>query len=326
MADSNFDIWRLQSTSDIRGLIDAVREGDADVRRRAITAIRVLGATSAIPGLQSILVEEKDSEIRDMLIATLDYLFQQEVDEDDEQTTGQHNQVVHLIAQLNSENPEQVIRAAQNLGELKEKIATESLVIIFHNRGLRADVRLAAAEALIKLESAPVEVSLLAVLRHSDWHHRRNAAAVLGQLSADWAVRPLTLLLHDEQEIVRRTAFAALKRIGTAEALRVVQPPETQSAGRLVQPESVSPATPTFAPEPIPDTTAATLTQSEVKVDTTTTSSESDASTPVIAADSPDSLPASPTSPSLLFLEVGAPVDDEDTQPSPPTVLPDDVT
>lgn len=223
MADFKFDIWRLQAQGDVRGLSQALKDANPDVRRRAATALRALGASSAIPSLQSVLVTESDPDVRAVLISTLDYLFEQEIEDETEGAPEDPTQVVRLIAQLNSPRSDHIIRAAQRLGELNEKIAAEALVMVFHNARLPGEVRLAAAEALIKLESAPVEVTLLGALRHPDWRFRRNAAAVLGQLHADWAVGPLSAALKDEHEIVRRTALAALKRIDTPEAQQVVE-------------------------------------------------------------------------------------------------------
>jgi HEAT repeat protein len=297
VADSNFDIWRLQAQADVRGLIEAVRSGTPDIRKRATTAIRALGASSAIPALQSILVSEQDAEMRSLLISTLDYLFEQEIDEDSDQSAEQHKRLVHLIAQLNSDKPDQVISAAQRLGEMRDKIAAESLVMIFHNRKIRADVRLAAAEALIKLESAPIEVTLLGALRHSDWHHRRNAAAVLGQLHADWAVQPLIDALRDEQEIVRRTAYAALKRIGTPEALKAIEAPEVVKPPTLAEAKAV---TRPLTPRPLP-------------------------ASPVDEVKSPPRPLTPQTPPAIAVIEKSAPIDDDDTQPSAPTELSDDV-
>lgn len=213
------DIWRLQAQGNIRGLIEATKHANPDVRRRAVAALRTLGASSAIPALQVALVKEQDNEVRRAIIATLDSLFQQEVDEDSDSSDDQYTQVVRLIAQLSSRQPERIIRASQRLGELKEKIAAESLILVFHNTSLPARARLAAAEALLKLESAPIEVALLGAMRHADWRVRRNAIAVLGQLNADWAVGPLSDALKDDSDLIRRTAQAALKRIGTPEAL-----------------------------------------------------------------------------------------------------------
>ncbi|NWG17296.1 MAG: HEAT repeat domain-containing protein [Chloroflexi bacterium] len=219
MSEFQPDIWRLQAKSDIRGLIEALKHNAPDVRRRAAAALRALGASSAIPALQAALVKEQVADVRTAFILTLDALFQQEVDEDSDTPTDQYNRVVRLIAQLNSRQPERIIYAARRLGELKEKIAVEALVMVFHNSEQPVSVRLAAAEALLAMESAPVEVALLGALRHADWRVRRNAAAVLGQLMADWAVEPLWKAMHDTTELVRRTAQAALKRIGTPEAL-----------------------------------------------------------------------------------------------------------
>jgi len=76
---------------------------------------------------------------------------------------------------------------------------------------------------LLKLESAPVEVALLGALRSSEWQVRRNSAAILGQLRAGWAVEPLAKAMFDGNEIVRKTAYAALKRINTPQAQRAIQ-------------------------------------------------------------------------------------------------------
>lgn len=328
MADSNFDIWRLQAQADIRGLLEAVKDGTPDIRKRAATALRALGATSAIPALQSILVSEKDAELRNVLIATLDYLFQQEVDEDEDVRSDQQSRVVHLIAQLNNNNPEHVIRAAQNLADLQEKLAAEALVVVFHNRQLRADVRLAAAEALIKLESAPVEVTLLAVLRNPDWRMRRNAAAVLGQLHADWAVSPLIAALRDNQEIVRRTAYAALKRIGTPEAMRAIEPPKV-----AVPPK---PPTPTAKLPPMPQPEQPNTTEHSAV--TKPLSSKPEATQPepallpsLLDLEHPKVDDAVPPSLELVpqtsaIPDTLPPHDEEDTQPSIPPILSDDVS
>lgn len=234
MTDFNFDIWRLQAQGDVPGLMQLLKHANPDLRRRAATALRALGASMAIPALQSALMSEGDKETRVILLSAMDYLFELASDEKDKETLRRQHRVVHWIAQLSSDYPEQIVQAARDLGNAKEKIAVEALVIVFRNGQHPARVRLAAAEALLKLESAPVEVTLLAALRHSDWHIRRNAAGVLGQLHADWAVEPLIAALRDAQEIVRRTAHAALKRIGTPEALKAVDAALTTSELKMV--------------------------------------------------------------------------------------------
>jgi hypothetical protein len=337
VADSNFDIWRLQSQADIHGLIEAVKVGSPEIRKRAATALRALGATSAIPALQSILVAEKDSALRSILITTLDYLFQQEFDEDEDHSAEQENRAVRLIAQLNSDSPEQVIRAAQNLGDLKEKLAAESLVVVFHNRQLRADVRLAAAEALIKLESAPVEVTLLAALRSREGHIRRNAAAVLGQLYADWAVSPLIAALRDDHEIVRRTAYAALKRIATPEALKAIEPPKVAAPVITPPPAAPTKPLPTLPTQPKPpESTAVTnpitapLTSSEVEAKQSQPAEPTPSPTaPAVeraVVDAPAQPQVTSTPEPVVALDKPLPFDEDDTQPTPPPILSDDVS
>lgn len=221
---ANYMIWKMQSQEDVQGLIKVARDPDADIRRRAVAALRTLGATNAIPALQVALVAEDDPTVRMALMATLDFLFQKDIDEEENGSADErHNRIVSLVSQLNSASPTRIIQAARALGELREKIAAETLVIVFRNQSHSPAVRLAAAEALVKLESAPVEVSLLGALTSSDWRIRRNAAAVLGQLKADWAADPLSMALHDANERVRLTARAALERIGTPEALVLLE-------------------------------------------------------------------------------------------------------
>jgi HEAT repeat protein len=211
LSDLRPNIWRLQAQFDTQGLIEALKNDDAGIRKRAAAALRTMGATEAIPTLQQLLKVEQNSDVRHAITAALDHLLPE-----------QSEKVPALIAQLQSSQPEAVIYAARALGEIKDKTAVEALVLVFHNPQLPGRVRLAAAEALIKLESAPAVVTLLAALRSADWRIRRNAAAVLGQLRADWAIDSLVSSLGDENEVVGRTARAAIRRIGTPEALEAL--------------------------------------------------------------------------------------------------------
>ncbi len=212
MSDLRPNIWRLQAQFDTQGLIEALNNDDASIRKRAAAALRTMGATEAIPTLQQMLKVEQDPDARHAITAALDHLLPE-----------QGEKVPVLIAQLKSSQPEAVIYAARALGELKDKTSVEALVMVFHNPQLSGRVRLAAAEALIKLESAPAVVTLLAALRSANWRIRRNAAAVLGQLQADWAVDSLVACLDDENEAVGRTARAAIRRIGTPEAIEALE-------------------------------------------------------------------------------------------------------
>ncbi|MFQ3536915.1 MAG: HEAT repeat domain-containing protein [Aggregatilineales bacterium] len=228
------NIWLLQTKRDIDGLIAALRHPDPVIRRSAVAALRALSAWQAVPALQAQLVVENDWQVHAAISAALQYL-----DHDlHVEIMIKNRDVRGLIKMLNSTRSDDVITACEALGQLGDRNAAEPLIMIFRNLLQPAKVRLAAAEALLKLESAPAVVTLLAALRRNDWQVRRNAAAVLGQLKAVWATEPLIQALKDPSPAVARTAAAALKHIGTPEAILAAkrfeasQPPEQAPAQR----------------------------------------------------------------------------------------------
>src|SRR5205085_1193591 len=85
VADLNFDIWRMQAQGDVHGLINLLRHASPDIRRRAATALRAVGATTAIPALQTALVTEADATVRTILVSALDDLFKQTQDGDNKE-------------------------------------------------------------------------------------------------------------------------------------------------------------------------------------------------------------------------------------------------
>ncbi len=245
------DIWRLQARFDTQGLVEALHNADAGIRRRAAAALRALGAYQAIDELQGALDKEANPETRSSIIAALATLRQEKqyreanpnINEELERKPVLSEEMQQILGDLNHKDAQKVIAAANALGEKGDKVAVEPLVIIFNNSETSIKIRLAVAEALLKLESAPVEVALLGALRSDDWKVRRNGAAILGQLRAEWAVEPLIRTLSDANSTVRRTAYAALKYIGTPqarEALAIVKrraQKRRTSENKIVQPE-----------------------------------------------------------------------------------------
>lgn len=225
------DIWRLQANSDVDGLCQALTNADATIRKKAAAALRALGAFSAIAALEAALDRETDPETRSTILAALSILQQEKERKDlNPQETMEmlvlrtiDPEVQRLIDDINGTDNLKAIRAAQALGDKSAKEAVEPMVIRFNSPKTPIIVRLALAEALLKLESAPVEVALLGALRSPEWQVRRNSAAILGQLRAAWAVEPLAKAMFDSNEIVRKTAYAALKRINTPQAQRAIQ-------------------------------------------------------------------------------------------------------
>ncbi len=225
------DIWRLQTQYDTQGLVSALQNKDVNIRRRAAAALRAIGAYEALPQLEAALEGETDPEARSTMISAMATLKQEkqyrEEHPDDffelERPPRIDPKIQALIDRLNSDNPQTVIKAARLLAKAGDKSAVEPLVLVFNNLETSMQVRLAVAEALLTLESAPVEVALLGALRSENWRVRRNGAAILGQLGAEWAVEPLIRTLSDEKRSVRRTAYAALKAIGTPAALEALE-------------------------------------------------------------------------------------------------------
>jgi hypothetical protein len=219
VVDSRPNVWQMQSRHDTQGLIKALRYPDPEVRGRAAVALRTLNAIQAVPALHEALQDELDEQARKYIQETLHRLDQRP----DVGQLAQDADIDGLIEALKSARPETMVAAARALGKLGNRLAVEPLVILFNTSTSPPAVRLAAAEALLELKSAPAVVTLLGALRRDSWQVRRNAAAVLGQLQAIWAVEPLAAKLKDPHPVVRRTAAAALKRIGTAEAVAALR-------------------------------------------------------------------------------------------------------
>ncbi|MBI5959676.1 MAG: HEAT repeat domain-containing protein [Chloroflexi bacterium] len=243
------NVWQLQSRRDLQGLVIALYFPDPEVRKRAAVALRMINASQAVPALKMALKNEPDDLVRKNIIAALHVLDHQT----DVLSLVKGRDVHGLIASLKSRHPENVIIAVKALGELGDRLAVEPLIILFHNASSPARVRLAAAEALLQLKSAPAVVTLLGALRRDSWEVRRNAAAVLGQIQATWAVDPLAEALHDPHPVVRRTAAAALRRIGTGEALAALRAHLTpQPAAQPVQPAQADDVSFSDLPAPLP--------------------------------------------------------------------------
>ena len=252
MSDSRPNIWLLQAQGDSRGLIDALQNSDIDVRKRAAAALRALGAVESVMALRRALENETDEDTRNHLDMALNSLLIDQYEAENE--LGQ--QTRQLVAQLKSSDPAIILKAAHGLGTLKDKTAVEALVLLFNNTQLPANVRLTAAEALIELDSAPATVTLLAALKSPSWKIRRSAAAILGQMKANWSVDRLAERLRDENEHVQRTARAALQHIGTTDATKAIDAYDRELKRKtasmpVVKPEPVTETPLANEPEPV---------------------------------------------------------------------------
>lgn len=241
------NIWKFQADRDIKGLTKALDYPDPNIRKRAAAALRVLGAREAISSLNRALLKEPNPDVKEHINAALEHL---DYDSFVTQVVEERN-VDDLIALLKTGSPEDIIRASKTLGEIGDRLATEPLVMVFRNPLMSDEIRLAAAEALLALQSATSVVSLLGGLKKENWRVRHNAATVLGQLKALWATKPLIEALDDDHPSVRRAAAASLQRFQTPqsiEALRSYKAKERQRQTGALRPEVVEEAEAAAAP------------------------------------------------------------------------------
>lgn len=214
MANNRPNIWKLQADRDVAGLEKALQYTDVEVRKRAAAALRVIGTASAIVALERALINETNPQVRDHIDVALSYFSQGAIIQDFIKTKN----VTGLVDMLQSPRQQEVMQAIQALGEIGDRTATEGLVMVFRNALLNDDLRLAAAESLLKLENAPAVIALLGALQKENWQSRHNAVIVLGQLKATWATKPLIEALNDNHAKVRKSAAWALRQLKTAEA------------------------------------------------------------------------------------------------------------
>ncbi len=223
------NIWLMQTERDIDGLVNALQHPDAQIRKGAAVALRVIGAEKVAPALETALKREQDPDVKLAMTAALDHFRPgppmprstqkaPRTKPPKQDPNRPQTRTERLVQHLTGSRPDLALQAARALGEIKDPETVPALVVVFRNKRQPPTVRLAAAEALLEMDSAPAEVTLLAALRSDKWHLRRNAVAILGRLQAEWAVQPLARTLYDPNELVARTASAALRRIGTKEA------------------------------------------------------------------------------------------------------------
>lgn len=216
---SRASIAEMRASHDWRGLVKALQDEDPDIRALAAFALGVLGEPRAIVALEQALLREEDENAQTHMHAALTHLRRMAR----HQGEGSTDNINHLIQKLKSKDTREIVAAANSLARLKDKISVVPLFILFRDSSADHRARLAAAEALMALDSAPAIVTLLGALRNPDWQVRRNAAAMLGMVKAEWAITPLMAALDDPHESVQRTAETALQAISSPEALAALE-------------------------------------------------------------------------------------------------------
>jgi hypothetical protein len=318
VSENRPNIWRLQALADTQGLIKALEHSDPDIRERAAIALRTISAFDSIPAMRQVLTKEDNPDVRTIVTSALVHLLEEQQEETEgDKPASPPDETTILVGQLKSNDPNDIIHACQALGALGDSLAVEPLVMLFNNGAMPANVRLAAAEALIELKSPPTVVTALVALRRTDGHLRRIAAAMLGHLQADWAIEPLRAALKDDNELVRRTARAALKHINTPEALQAAEsvPEHEPSMAETPSAATPSPTTPiTEAPQRTVDTKPAEIALQPAS------SSETTAPQPVPEAASSEAKPAEVAEQPVPSVQAAPAVSSDEPAPEKPAL------
>ncbi|NUO38635.1 MAG: HEAT repeat domain-containing protein [Gemmatimonadaceae bacterium] len=116
-------------------------------------------------------------------------------------------------------SPDEHARAKVVLARTGEEGADAVIERLAAEEGRKA--RLLFFDVLVQLHAGVP--TLLHMLGDARWYVARNAAALLGEMQARDAEKPLTGLLHHDDERVRHAAIVALMRLGTARSMPTIQ-------------------------------------------------------------------------------------------------------
>jgi HEAT repeat protein len=191
-------------------LIQALGDGDSDVREAACWALGEIGDRQAVPPLIQAL-RDGNSDVRAAACEALGAI-------------GDGQAVPPLIQALRDWDSDVRVAACRALGEIGDGQAVPPLIQAL--RDWDSDVRAAACEALVKI-GAPAVPHLIQALR--DWNSDVRIAVrrALGEIGDGQAVPPLIQALRDWDSDVRVAACRALGEIGDGQAV----PPLIQALG-----------------------------------------------------------------------------------------------
>jgi HEAT repeat protein len=200
----------------VPGLIDALADETAQVRRAAAEALGTLRHPAAAEALARALARAtapgagKSQPDRDECLALATALA----------ALGSSS-VGPLIQLLQAKEKEARRWGAYALGRAADPRAVEALVERLADS--RSEVRREAATALGRIGDPQALASLVAALSHKDPETRRSAAEALGASGAASTVEALISATKDPAEAVQLAALDALGRIGGLKALRAVR-------------------------------------------------------------------------------------------------------
>jgi hypothetical protein len=190
-------------------LIDALKDADGNVRRRAAEALGDFNSPSAVKALIAALTDP-DETVRVKAASALGDLHM------DLKTSTAKTHISVIVKALISvlHDPDTDVRstAVWALGSIGDPSAFRPLVTVLQDRD--ADVRAEAAWALMLVGESKAIEPLSAALKDKDASVRLSAAGALGQTFDRRAIKPLGIALRDKDAAVRKEALEALAASG----------------------------------------------------------------------------------------------------------------
>ena len=180
------------------GLVGALADPDAQVRRAAVDALAGQQDRRAVSALIGVL-RDPDAEVRASAVHALGRL-------------GDRAAVEPLVARLRDDNAEVRAAAADALGEMEDARAAGGLGAALSDES--EEVRQNAASALSRMKDPAAVPALTAALADRSPEVRQTAAHALGELDQRSAVPALARLVRDPSAEVRKSAVGALAEIG----------------------------------------------------------------------------------------------------------------
>jgi HEAT repeat protein len=196
-----------QKVSDaaVRGLVDALRDSDIEVRRHAAEALGGIEDTAAINALAEALTRDSDASVRKTAAWALGEIEDARA-------------VAALVAALRNDKDMEVRKtAAWALGQIESPAAIEGLGAALGDAS--PEVRKTAVWALGEIEDARAVPVLLPFLKDGDIDIRKTAVWALGQIESPAAVAGLATLSRDPSAEVRKQVAWALGEIESAAAI-----------------------------------------------------------------------------------------------------------
>ena len=226
------DIKKMEEESDVKGLVEILRDEDEIGRSLAADALVKIGAPSVRPLIESL--KDKKQEVREKAAEALGNIgdiraLEPLIETLDDKNypvrnaaalalgmIGDESAVEPLINKLNEPIFIENESAAEALGKIGHFRAVKPLISIL--RHPNRDLSSKANNSLVEIGEKTFK-SLNKILNDEKWPIRCDAICVLGWLRDVRAVEPFIDALNDENDAVRSTAAWALGKIGDVRAV-----------------------------------------------------------------------------------------------------------